>query len=216
MWIIIFLSFIGRWNHFKNDARGLSKNIRNKQPLPIPVFSVSDTDEEDFPAINSLNIAPQEEQRSTSEEDVSVINSQDIKLPEERMSTQTGKSGEDTIITVQDSDREKDDFEMYEESDSFWEDSRRLTDSWYGIKKITGETVPDDSYDEMCLQALLNVENNNNNNNLNRASNMGIQALLNVENKNLNNTDIMNDDVVIDDDDDFDEEFDKVVGNYQY
>ena len=36
-----------------------------------------------------------------------------------------------------------------------------------------------------------------------------------MENNNLNNTDIMNVDVVIDDDD-FDEEFDKVVENYQY
>ena len=135
MWITIFLSFIGCWNYFKKYARGLSKNIRNKQPLPIPVFSVSDKDEEDFPAINSLDIAPLEEQKSTSEEDVPVINSQDIKLPEEWMSTQTGKSGKDTIIIIQDSDREKDDFEMHEESDSFWKDGQRLTDTWYGIKK---------------------------------------------------------------------------------
>ena len=97
----------------------MSKNIRNKQPLPIPVFPVSDTDEEDFPAINGLDIAPLEQQKSTSEEDAPVINSQDIKLPEEQTSTQTGKSGEDTIITVQDSDREKNDLEMYEESDFF-------------------------------------------------------------------------------------------------
>ena len=41
------------------------------------------------------------------------------------------------------------------------------------------------------------------------------QGLLNVENNNLNNTGIMNVDVIIDDDD-FDEEFDKVVENYQY
>ena len=33
---------------------------------------------------------------------------------------------------------------MFEDSDSFWEDGQRLTDSWYGIKKVPGEPVPND------------------------------------------------------------------------
>ena len=168
------------------------------------------------------------EQETTCKKDISVINSQDIAVPEEGTSTQTGKSGEDIIISIQDSDRQKEDWEMYEDSNSFWEDGQRLTDSWYGIEKVTEEKVPDDSYDEMCLQVSSKVENN-----LNHASNdddaaaaaaddddddnLCIQGLLNVENNNFNNRNIMNINVAIDDDDaEFDEEFDKVVENYQY
>ena len=50
---------------------------------------------------------------------------------------------------------------MFEESDSFWEKGQRLTDSWYGIKKVPGESVLYDDNDDMCVQGLLNAENNN-------------------------------------------------------
>ena len=113
---------------------------------------------------------------------------------------------------------------------SFWEDGQRLTDSWYGIEKVL-----DGGYDEICLQALSKVENS-----LNHADNdaaapaaaaaaahaaaaddddddLCIQEVSNAENKNFNNSNIMNVNMVIDDDDvDFDEEFDKIVENYQY
>ena len=49
--------------------------------------------------------------------------------------------------------------EMLEEVDSPWEDGQRLTDSWYGIKKEPEETVPDDG-NNLCVQGLLNLENN--------------------------------------------------------
>ena len=147
-------------------------------------------------------------------------------MPEEGTSTQTGKSGED-IITIQDSDREKEDWEMNEESDSFWEDGQRLTNSWYGIEKVTGEKVSDDGYD-MCLQVLPKVENSLNHADNDDAAaaaadddddddNLCIQVSLNVENNNFDNSNIMNVNIIIDDDAaDFDEKFDKAVENYQY
>ena len=73
----------------------------------------------------------------------------------------------------------------------------------------------------MCLQVLSKVENNlihaDGDDDAADDDNLCIQGLLNVENNNFNNSNIMNVNVVIDDDDaDFDEEFDKVVENYQY
>ena len=57
---------------------------------------------------------------------------------------------------------------MLEYSESFGEDGQRLTDSWYRIKKTVGESVQNDDDDndiddDICVEGLLNMENNNNN-----------------------------------------------------
>ena len=134
---------------FKKDARGLGTNT--KISLPIPVIPILDTDEEDVPLINSL----------------------DIKLLQEKLTSQTStgkdeptppsdKDKDDSVIPNHDHDQEKkDDIEMFEESDSFWEDGERLTDSCYGIKNVPVESVPDDDNDETCVQGLINLENSN-------------------------------------------------------
>ena len=88
------------------------------------------------------------------EENIPVIDSRVITPMEEDPYTKKGKPEED-IITVQDSDMEKEDWELYAERDSFWEDGQRLTDSWCGIEK-----VPIDGFDDICLQGLSNIENN--------------------------------------------------------
>ena len=86
------------------------------------------------------------------EEDIPVIDSRVITPMEEDSSTKKGMS-EDNIITIQDSDMGKEDWEIYAERDSFWEDGQRLTDSWYGIAK-----VPNDGFNDICLQWLSNIE----------------------------------------------------------
>ena len=115
---------------FKKDVRGASKN-KNKKSLPIPVIPVSDTEEEeDVPIINSLDIMSVQEQQTVPE-------------TTGQPTQPTEKSVEDRVITVPDShsDKQEEDLDMSEYSDSFWEDGQRLIDSWYGIKKPSGETV---------------------------------------------------------------------------
>ena len=102
---------------FKKDARGLSKN-KSKKSLPIPADT--EEEEEDVPLINSLDIMSVQEQAAIPE-----TTGQPTQPAE--------KSEKDRVITVLDSDRDKeeeDDFEMLEYSESFWEDGQRLTDSW--------------------------------------------------------------------------------------
>ena len=112
-----FLCFVGSWMQFKKDARGLSKN-KNKKSLPIPVIPVSDTEEENVPVINSLDIMSVQEKPAIPE-----TTGQPTQPAE--------KSKEDRVITVPNSDhnKEEEDFEMLEYSESFWEDGQRLTDS---------------------------------------------------------------------------------------
>ena len=136
---------------------GQFKN-KKKQPLSISVFSISDSEEEAYPYVAFLNVGPGDMKNACEEEeeeeDIPVIDSRVITSMEEDSSTKKGKPEED-IITVQNSDMEKEDWEIYAERDSFWEDGQRLTDSLYGIEK-----VPNDGFDDICLQWLSNIENN--------------------------------------------------------
>ena len=175
---------------FKKDARGLSKNTKNKESLPIPVIPISDTDEEDVPLINSMNIKLLQEQPT-----IQTTTGKDEATPP------SDKDKDDSVIPIHDRDQEKEeDFEMFEESDSFWEDGQRLIDSWYGIKKVPGESVPDDDNDDICVQGLLNVENSN----------------LNYVEGIVSTKDDDDDDESMTHDKEFDNEFDKIVENYEY
>ena len=101
---LFFIFIIGHGMQFKKDARGLSKN-KNKKSLPIPVIPVSDTKLlQEQPTIPITMVMGEPTPPSDMDKN-------------------------DSAITILDCDREKEDFEMFEESDSFWEDEQRLTDS---------------------------------------------------------------------------------------
>ena len=204
-----------------------SKNKKKKQPLPVPVFSISDTEEEDYPYATPGDVKNAWDEEE--EEDIPMIDSWII--------TPTKGKPEEDIITVQDSDMEKKDWEIYAECDSFWEDGQRLTDSWYGIEKVPNDgfddirlqglsnienndskpftdgdvnvvpalsEVPNDGEDDLCLQGLLNIENN-----VDKCDNDVIQSLRNIS---VNFDNGGGDDV----DDDFNDEFNKLMNDYQY
>ena len=175
----------------------------------IPVLDTGE--EEDVPLINSLDIMSVQEQPAIPE-----TTGQPTQTPE--------KSEEDRLITIFDSDhdKEEEDFEMLEYSDSFWENGQRLTDSWYEIKNPTGEFIlDDDDDDDICAQGLLNVENDNNNLNYNGDidddddDDIYVQGLSNMENNNFV-IDSAKDDDDIDDDDEFDTDLDKLMENHKY
>ena len=74
LFIIVFIFYRIRETLQKRCER-IKQKHKKKQPLPIPVFPISDTEEEDFPAINYLDVTLLE-QESTCEKDISVIKSQ--------------------------------------------------------------------------------------------------------------------------------------------
>ena len=228
---------------------GKNKN-KKKQPLPIPVFSIADTEEEDYPCVAFLNASPGDMKKACmvcpgdmkkaceeeEEEDIPVIDSRDATQMEEDSSTKKGMS-EGNIISIQDSDMGKEDWEIYADRDSFWEDGQRLMDSWYGIEK-----VPDDGFDDICLQGLSNIENNYSKGVTDGDANVALamseipndgeddlclQGLLDIENNDLiqclRNISVNfdngggGDDIDVDDDfNDDDDKFNKVIADYQY
>ena len=179
-------------------------------------------------------VCPGDMKKACEEEaDIPVIDSRDITPMEEDSSTKKGTSEDDTI-TIQDSDMGKEDWEIYADRDSFWEDGQRLTDSWYGIEK-----VPNDGFDDICIQGLSNIENNYSKRvtdvdakvalAMSEIPNDGeddlcLKGILNIENndliQSLRNISVNFDngagDDIDDDDDDFNDEFNKVIGDYQY
>ena len=206
------------------------KTKKKRQPLPIPVFSISDTEREDYSCVKYLNVGPGDMKDMCEEEDIPVIDSRVITPMEEDLSTKKEKPEKD-IITVQDSNMEKEDWELYAECDSFWEDGQRLTDSWYGIERVSN-----DGFDDICLQGLSNIENNiakavtgadvnvapagsedpndgqddlclqglsNIENNVDEGDNVVIQSLRNIS-ANFDNFD------------DFNDEFNKLMEDYHY
>ena len=232
---LFIISFIGHGLHFKKDCTGQSKN-KKKQPLRIPVFSILDSEEEYFPCVAFLNVGLGDMKDTCEEEDIPLIDSRVITPMEEDPSTKKGKPEED-IITVQDSNMGKEDWELYTECDSFWKDGQRLTDSWYGIEK-----VPNDGFDDICLQGLSNIENNDakaiTGADVNVAparsevpndgqDDLCLQGLLNIENnvdegdndviRSLRNISVNFDNCDDDDDDDnFNDEFNKLMEDYHY
>ena len=118
------------------------------------MIPVSDTDEEDVPVINSLDIKLLLQEQSSIP----------ITMGTDEPTPPSDKDKEDSLIVFLDRDQEPsfkkqemEDVEMLEELDSSWEDRQRLTDSWYGIKKELEECVPDDDNGDICVQGLLNV-----------------------------------------------------------
>ena len=136
-------------------------------PLPISVLSISESEEEDdgYPCIFFLNDNHSEVKQKCDEEeeDVAVIDSREVNqmgaCDDQAFSTSRGEaSSEDKMKNVNCSSDEKgkEDWEMYADNSSFWEDGQRLTDSWYWYEK-----VPDDGLDDIFIEGASNVENNN-------------------------------------------------------
>ena len=135
-------------------------------PLPIPVLSISESEEEDegYPCIFFLNDNPTDVKQTCDEEvDVGVIDSRDVNQMDvdvdqaSSTSRKKGSSG-DNMKNVDDSSmgKGKEDWDMYADHSSFWDDRQRLTDSWYGYEK-----VPNDGLDDIFIEGASNIENNN-------------------------------------------------------
>ena len=173
-------------------------------PLLNPVLSTSESEEEDdeLPRIFFHDQNDVIKQLYEDEEaDVVVIDSREINRMDEcdnrapSISRGVVSSEDKTEKNVNSSNDEKgkDDWEVYADNSSFWEDGQRLTDSWYGYEK-----VPDDGFDHMFIEGVSDIENNNNNNHINESQsaptdnseipddgvdNLLLRELINIENE---------------------------------
>ena len=136
-------------------------------PLLNAVLSTFELEEEDdeFPCIFFRDQNDVVKQLYEDEEaDVVVIDSREINRMDEcdnrppSISRGVVSLEDKTEKNVNSSNDEKgkNDWEVYADNSSFWEDGRRLTDSWYGYEKVR-----DDGLDHMIIEGVSDIENNN-------------------------------------------------------